>query len=140
MTFDEADKHLATIRSLIQHEDNLLNTRLGWMWTLQGLLFGAAGFMWGKDLLPIVVIASIGLLSSISIGYSCTRAVNAIGNLLEQSEDLKTKHTSFFFPPMIGASKKGKEWLLPWYFLPWVFSAAWVSLLAYHYFANSISS
>ncbi len=34
------------VRDLIQHENNLINHRIGWMATLEGLLFAALSFSW----------------------------------------------------------------------------------------------
>jgi len=40
--------HSNTIRTMIEHENLLVNYRLTWLIALQGLLFAALGFAWGK--------------------------------------------------------------------------------------------
>ena len=72
---DEANRYVGIIREMIRHEDQLLNHRLTWMWTLQGLLFSAAAFLWKSEGIPVLVIANVGLLSSITIGYSIKRGM-----------------------------------------------------------------
>jgi len=117
--YDQIYRYVAEIRSMIQHENTLLNARMGWMWALQGFLFGAIGFLWEIHWIPILIIALVGFLSSISIGYSCIRASNAIGSLLDIARDFKEENASYYIlPPTLGARTKGIQWLLPWKFLP----------------------
>ena len=132
MTFDEFYRHIAEIRAMIQHENTLLNARMGWMWALQGLLFSAMSFLWKVHWIPVLIIAMVGLLSSISIGYSCIRASNAVGDLLKMAKDFKdTQAIQYVLPPTLGARTKGVQWLLPWKFLTWVFGVSWVLIIFY---------
>ena len=106
--YDQIYKYVAEIRSMIQHENALLNARMGWMWTLQGLLFGAISFLWEIHWILILIISLVGILSSISIGYSCIRASNAVGSLLEIAKDFKEKNASYYIlPPTLDARTKG---------------------------------
>ncbi len=74
----------------------------------------------------------VGFLSSISIGYSCVRASEAVGDLLKMSKKFKNDHgKDFVLPPTIGARSKGIQWLLPWKFLTWIFGASWILLSVY---------
>ena len=121
---------VSVVREMIRHEDVLLNQRLTWMWTLQGLLFGSTSLLWGKDWRGVVIIGFVGLLSCISIGYSLSRGLKAVRELLgvaagrkkELGEDVK-------IPPTIGSRTKAIEWLLPGHFLPWLFGLAWVLII-----------
>ena len=132
MTFDEAYRHIAEIRKMIQHENTLLNARMGWMWALQGLLFSAMSFLWEIHWAPVLLIAIVGLLSSISIGYSCVRASNAVGELLKIAKEFKNAQAAQYeLPPTLGARSKGMQWLLPWKFLTWVFGVAWVFIIIF---------
>ncbi len=129
-SFDEAYRHIAEIRSMIQHENTLLNTRMGWMWALQGLLFSSMSFLWPIHNALVVLVAIVGLLSTISIGYSCVRASKSVRELLRISKEFKkTTAKAYELPPTIGARTKGVQWLLPWKFLTFVFGAAWVFII-----------
>ena len=70
--------YVSTLREMNRHEDGLLSQRLTWMWTLQGLLFGGASLLWGRDWRSVVLIGCIGLLSCLSIGYSMARGLRAM--------------------------------------------------------------
>ena len=127
---DDIRAFVSVVREMIRHEDVLLNQRLTWMWTLQGLLFGATSVLWGKDWRGVVIIALVGLLSCISIGYSLSRGLKAVRELLGMAADRKKElGESVKIPPTIGARSKAIEWLLPGYFLPWVFGVAWVLVI-----------
>jgi hypothetical protein len=127
---ERAAGFLAVVRGMIQHEDTLVNQRLTWMWTLQGLLFGAASFLWSKDLAPVLVIGAVGLASCVSIGYGIARGLKAIRELLAIAAEYKKGCEGYYLPPTIGARSKATEWLLPGYLIPWVMGAAWCALIA----------
>jgi len=128
---EEAERYLAVIRSMIQHEDTLLNQRLTWMWTLQGLLFGAAAFLWKEGLLPVAVVSAVGLLSAVSIGYSLNRGLRAVKDLLTIASDYKNRLSiQYEFAPTIGSRRKAIEWLLPGRFLSWLFGVSWLIIVA----------
>ncbi|MCE1253507.1 MAG: hypothetical protein LWX83_08170 [Anaerolineae bacterium] len=133
--YDHIYQYVAEIRAMIQHENTLLNARMGWMWALQGLLFSAMAFLWDIHLIPLLIIAAVGIISSVSIGYSCVRASNAIKSLLEMVKKFKDENASFYeLPPTLGARAKGAQWLLPWKLLPWVFSLAWSGIIIFRLF------
>ena len=121
---------VSVIREMIRHEDVLLNQRLTWMWTLQGLLFGATSVLWDKDSPAVMLIGLVGLLSCISIGYSLARGLRAVRELLGVAADHKKRlGEGAEIPPTIGARTKATEWLLPGRFLPWVFGVSWVLVI-----------
>jgi len=121
---------VSVIREMIRHEDTVLNHRLSWMWTLQGLLFAAAGVLWDKDWRGVLLMGLVGLLASISIGYSLARGLRAVKELLSIAADQKQRHgEGAEMPPTIGARTKAVDWLLPGRLLPWVFGLAWIALI-----------
>ncbi len=125
---------LKEIRSMLEHENNLIDHRLTWMGTLQGLLFTAFAVLTtdGKHYFPTLIISIVGVVSCISVAYSLYWS----NKELEKLGD----HSSVFFkilselPP---DSKKEKNclskynFLWPWLFLPWVFCIAWTLLFFY---------
>ena len=117
---------------MIKHENELVNQRLGWMFTLQGLLFGSVSFLWAASVLPIMVLGLIGLISCISIGYTLARGLDAIKELLAIARDYKKSlPPNISLPPLIGARRKAVEWLLPGRLLPWALGLGWIAILAF---------
>jgi hypothetical protein len=135
----EANEYISTIRDMIQHENQLSNQRLTWMWTIQGLLFASIPFTWKISLILHFVIGLVGLISSISIGYQLSRGNAAIKELLTIAKNYKKElDKTICIPPTIGARSKAHEWLLPTKLLPIVFATAWVVLLLFRICTNCI--
>src|SRR5437764_14593071 len=68
------------IRQMINAENTVLNHRLTWFATFEGLLFSALGFAWGKsgahDLVRVfVVLGIVAAVSSLGLIVSATRAM-----------------------------------------------------------------
>lgn len=132
---------VSVIREMIRHEDVLLNQRLTWMWTLQGLLFGATSLLWGKDWRGVVIIGFVGFLSCISIGYSLSRGLKAVKELLGVAAGRKKRlGEDVEIPPTIGSRTEAIEWLLPGYFLPWLFGLAWIMVIVLRILQPSTAS
>ena len=57
-----------TIRYMLQREEDLLNNRISWLMTIQGLLFASLGFAWDKKDASglIIVFALLGIFVSAS--------------------------------------------------------------------------
>ena len=128
---EQIHSFVSTVREMTRHEDGLMNHRLTWMWTLQGLLFGAAAFMWNKDVRVVVSIAIVGLLSCVSIGYCLARGLQALHDLraLDKGQRKKLPADSVL-PPAVGAQRGPLAWwLLPGSFLPWLFGIGWIVML-----------
>jgi hypothetical protein len=143
MSVDSAEdvrSFVNVIREMIRHEDTILNHRLTWMWTLQGLLFAAAGVLWDKDKRGVVIMGVVGILSCVSIGYSLSRGLRAVKELLGLAASHK-RHIGegVELPPTIGARTKAIEWLLPGRLLPWVFGLAWASVIVLRLFLTPAS-
>lgn len=149
--YEHAFNYNKAIRDLIMHENALTNQRMGWMLALQTLLFGAFGYLWGKpdeglpitfEGLPItLIIALVGLLSSISFGYILHFSMRAIDKLNEKYKAFEEKYAKEFeLPPIMGLkpyesqdkdnSKLVKlRWLFPWTFMPFVIAFAWIGMV-----------
>jgi len=132
ITYEQAADYLTVIREMIKHENELVNQRLSWLFTLQGLLFTATSFLWKATMLPVIVFSFVGIISCISIGYTLRRGLNAIKELLALKSDYKKPlPKNWIFPPTIGARSKAKEWILPAMLLPWVLGIAWIAILIF---------
>lgn len=118
--------HLGVSRELIQHENELVNARMGWFLTIQGFLFAGLAFAWNKGVALSVVFSVVGVLTSFSIGILLRYSTLAIKRIEESISSEGDEH-------IIGRSYKETplfvHFLLPWHFLPVVFFLAWASLI-----------
>jgi hypothetical protein len=115
------------VRSMIQHEDDVLNHRLVWMLAVQSLLVTALGIFWGKEVLASWTIISFGLVSNLSFMYSLSVSHNAI-------EDLKKKWKNKFPDddpkdlPTLQSDPNCKVMFMPWKLLPILVFLMWFIL------------
>jgi hypothetical protein len=119
-----------TVRQMIYHEGELLNHRVGWLVTLQGLLFAALGFAW-KDAKELVyVISALGILISVSSFSVFILGHRATKTILNEWRDHKP--INYNGPDVVGYRSGATfvRFLRPWYFLPTIFFVAWVSVMA----------
>jgi hypothetical protein len=121
----------------MKYVNGLIDHRLTWLGTLQGLLFAALGFVWAKpDTNALaLIICSLGAAVALSIGLA-TYGANLVLEELERRIEAAD-------PSALEARESGKKqaplawknrgkwwwWLMPGYFLPWTFLAAWISIL-----------
>jgi hypothetical protein len=117
------EENVNKLREMICHENDLLNHRMTWMWTFQGFLFAALAFAWNVHKFPVVVFCFLGLVSSISFGYSFHIAHLAIGDLTIQAKRRENSEGT----PVIGREGHFTV-LLPWRLLPWIMGIVWVVL------------
>lgn len=75
---EEVERLYHRIRAKIEHEDNLVNQRIMWMITLQGLLFTAYGFSLSAEATSLSVSSS-DKMSFISTLTILRQAMVAIG-------------------------------------------------------------
>ncbi|MBI4242812.1 MAG: hypothetical protein HY606_01875 [Planctomycetes bacterium] len=126
-------KEYDQISEMIKHENELINHRLAWLGTFQGLLFAALAFAWnnadGSFLLCILCL--LGIFISISVGLSTIGANTAI-NYLEQEWD-KIKPSDYKGIDIVGMrNRQCCLWrFMPGYFIPWIFVGAWILLFGY---------
>ena len=69
------------IRSLIMHENDLINHRITWFLILQGFMLTALAFAWEKSCSLCWVFSFIGIFSSISVGIVLLAASQALEKL-----------------------------------------------------------
>jgi hypothetical protein len=124
--------HEATIRSMISEENALINHRVTWMSTLQGLLFAALGFAWDKansrDL--ITVFCLLGILVAGFSFHTLITATRAMYRLYRWW--LKREPTEYSGPGVMGLPPSSMNWLgylTPWNFFPVIFFLAWFAIL-----------
>ena len=125
------DSETKVIRELLTQENTLMDNRMSWFLTLQGFLFAALAFGWDKGASLIAVFGIVGIMSSISVGILMRHTVLAMRRLQEKAE-------SFCNGPIVGRSHKENiaivHFLLPWHFLPILFSLAWILLIVLKFF------
>jgi len=120
---DTRSVKLDVVRDLIKHENDLINHRLTWFITSQGLLMAALGFAWGKadarDL--IFVLCGLGLLTSVSTACVLWSGAAVIDQL--------AKKTCADDEPVIGGRAGIRRFAYPWYSFPVLFGVSWASIL-----------
>jgi hypothetical protein len=138
----KTDEYAEAVRSMIAHEDNLLNNRMNWLLVVQGLLFTALAGTFKEAVSPIpgfvYVLIAFGFLISISSKVAFISSDRAIRNLLGYwHEHLKSTNRRWQdFPPVIGAAVHERalmrldRFLSPRNLLPWAFSLGWIVILA----------
>ena len=117
-------------RSMIQHENELLNHRMSWMWALQGLLATASSFIWKDEVMVVQLICAFGFLSSISFALSFKSSMRAIDSLLNSWHVYAAENPGYTGPPVIGypEPKLMTTFFHPWHSLPWLSAIFWVLL------------
>ncbi|MGA2156007.1 MAG: hypothetical protein ABSH37_16465 [Bryobacteraceae bacterium] len=118
------------IRTMLRHENELINHRISWMATCNGLFLTAVGFAWGKQGGKVLayVLAALGIAASASAWSSLYMATSALRRLRCLWEE-KGIHAADV-PPVIGyIAPRWLRWLLPWHSLPVVFAAAWLVVI-----------
>lgn len=141
ITYDQAADYLNVIRDMIKHENEVVNQRLSWLFTLQGLLFTAISFLWEKNLILVVVLCIVGIISCISIGYFLYLGQIAITDLMTDAKNYTAPlPPDWKFPPLIGITREKsrtrqiiEKCVLPSRLLPWVLLLAWVVIAIFRF-------
>lgn len=122
------------VRSMIYHEDQLRNERLGWFLTLNGLLFAGLSFAWSaRDAAWLVaVVGAVGVCVAITALAAMWISDHAISRLRTWADKYDNgKDPSL--PPIVGLRGDDVPWyvhlIAPWTALPWVFLIAWPILI-----------
>jgi hypothetical protein len=143
-----------TSEEIVAHTEfvnELINHRLTWFGTLQGLMFTALSFAWGKTDAKVleIVICLLGSAVAVSIGVSTLGANQVLEELEKRSREIQiedaTKELSKInLDNLVGKNRnqwwtldklawKNRGpwwwWLMPGYFLPWTFFLAWLVIL-----------
>jgi len=131
---DHLEKYAEITRNLIIQENARLNERTTWLLQLQGLLFAALAFAWGKESLLIWLLSGVGILSSLAIGKALHSAIKAIDSI---EMEWRSKGIEYKGPRIIGLGRydawrfERQVLLLPAYNLPIIFVTAWIIVLWY---------
>jgi len=132
----DREQYLEFLQDRIKHDDTLVNHRLSWLWTLQGLLFAALGFLVkGAETVPVTpvtVICLVGIFSGLSVGVSGYVAHRVLAYLHESAGTLtKEIEDSLDLTHLVVRPSRGLVVFFPWLLLPWVFVAAWLVMLVW---------
>ncbi len=109
------------VRSMIEHENILLNNRIALALITQGFLIVSMGFFWDKSQGVLKLITILGILLSVSFWYTFKSTHRAIENLYKTHKYCK--------PPIIGDKESKIKILLIWNFLPLVLIGFWLAIL-----------
>jgi len=127
---DQSDKIAAAIRELNKFESEQVHRRLSWLGTMQGLLFTALAFGWGKDPRLAKLISALGIAVSVLIFIGMISGVLGVLRLRRLWLKHRPQHSDgieifSFFPD----SDPWMVFTAPEVLLPVVFAAAWVVIL-----------
>jgi hypothetical protein len=121
------------VRSLIKAENEFANHRLGWMNTINALLFAALSFAWDKDNAPqiLTLISRLGFFVSFATLWGVGIAVYSIYHQFDWWE--KNKPEGYSGPDVIGSPPKRNVFLryagAPQIHYPLVFLIAWIVVI-----------
>ena len=144
---------------MLEHENTLLNTRMNWSFSAQGILFTAVVAVWDKSSWISFMISVIGGLSAFSICVSMRESNDAIDGLKERWKIFEDKYpftrqyfspfpTEALDPPRTATTAKSIKTfrqkleqrrkaifraifkgLFPWNFIPKILVIAWVLVI-----------
>jgi len=119
------------IREMIRHENELINHRITWFGTLQGILFAVLAFAWGKTDISILIylLAVLGIVLSISTYYAIQSSLKAIRTLRMWWDE--NKNLDYIGPDIIGRRPDSKSipFLRPYVVFPSAFLIVWVVII-----------
>lgn len=129
----DIDRCLTQVGSMLRHENDLMNHRLTWMWTLQGLLFAAYAVLLEQHERVTMLIAVVGLVSSVSIGLSLVASHRMLQRLNPHARQLigDLEQASKVSPVEFPTRPPFPRFLYPWLLLPWFMALIWVVMLVY---------
>ena len=136
-THSATNEDAAIIRTMINNENRVLNDRITWLTTIQGLLFAALGFAWDKDdaQAVIIIVSCLGVSVALASWTSFTISNKARKDLDAWWEAHKPE--DYDGPPVIGIRSFDQDTpikllirsLRPWRSLPIFFILGWLSVL-----------
>lgn len=124
------NKYGSIIREMIYKENEYINQRIGWLNTIQGLLFTALAFAWPnlKTIVPVLIFIgfAISILSLILL-WMANSAINKLKNLYIEKNQTRTE---VYDPDVIGYC--GHEILSVVYTcgIPGIFFIAWITVFS----------
>jgi len=121
---DQAD----VVRSMIDRENELVNHRIGWLTTTQGLLFASLGFAWDKrDARALIgVVCFVGVAISVIHLFALIAATRAMGRLFDWWD--ANKPCDYIGPGVAGLNPSKNvvvRYIVFWNWMPPLFICAW---------------
>lgn len=122
------------IRDMIRNENDLRNTRIGWLSTLQGLLFTAFGLAMTKPeyIAAKSIIALLGFAIACLTIWGVSKSIKARQELLRwwdegdsSSKSYKNRPTNYKGPDVIGLRPSAQPYWTPGMLIPGAFAVAW---------------
>ena len=118
------------VRQMVRHENDVMNHRIMWLLTLQGLLFAALGFSWDKqDARYLVYVfcatGAVVALSSLPVLDAADRALRRLRQWW-----IDNRPDSYNGPDVVGFWREAR-WnsiLLPSRILPVLFILSWCAV------------
>jgi hypothetical protein len=146
ITSDELMDVEGRIRSMIQHENDLLNHRIQWFLIINGFLLTAT--LKSKQIevtkFMLIIISIVGSLVCFSFWFSLgigRRGVGRLADMWEHYRDLYYRHEQPDGCHQIGVLGWRSTWwaskAAPWFALPIIFSAVWILLIYTHSISNT---
>lgn len=129
-------------RQLREHEDNVKNHRMGWLWALQGLLFNALTNVWTEAVHPglLIIICTIGAISCFSIGHAIRCSSVALDRMTSTGRALLRENFNCRCGDLVDIvlgdldqdrDLKPVKCLLPWNMLSYAIGCSWVLILVF---------
>jgi hypothetical protein len=134
----DKEARLARVSGWLEHENQLVSHRMGWMLTLQGLLFAAVAFFTkgGSNAFPILVICGVGIVSCVSITHAIHGSCRILDILNQERRSLvHDMDVESGFEPIPVFPKRRLNFLYPWRILPTTLCVAWFVLAFYFAFS-----
>lgn len=121
--------HEDVVRTMIHRENEVINHRVSWLATLQGLLFTALAFAWDKPQIKsfLILLCGMGVIISLIALVALCSTTLAMKRLWEWWD--KNRPAGYDGPDVIGLRPPRLpvlQFIAPWTFIPVVFAIAWV--------------
>jgi hypothetical protein len=123
---------------MIKYSNDILNHRLTWLGTFQGLLLAALAFAWKDAFRMAYVLCFLGFFVAVSIGIGTYRANQAIEELERKYDGLTHKQNSELATIGLRSRTGWTWWLMPGYFVPWLFAVGWLAITAMTFFRTDV--
>ncbi|MGF6757286.1 hypothetical protein [Paraburkholderia sp. GAS334] len=124
------------VRKLLEHENTVLNNRIGWLTAFEGFLFAGFGGMAPKDGKPWENIQIVEAICFTGLGVAVISLLSLIASAIAVDRLLSwwnaNAPAAYDGPGVIGWALPTHRWapfLTVWNFLPLVVGVAWVYLL-----------
>jgi hypothetical protein len=120
------------VRTMIMNENQLVNQRLTWLLTFQGLLLAALGLAWSRrESRPLIaVFGFLGIAASLVSAVGLVAASRAMDHLVDWWH--LHRPNDYVGPDVIGlpaASSSVINYMNPWTLFPLMFAVAWSVIL-----------